>query len=64
MIHDPRVDVGGNDLQVIGARQPERQQRVDERPRLVALRRTVVDQGGTRRQIEPRADHEHAPDAP
>ena len=58
MLDDPRVDVGGHDLEIVGAREAEREQRIDHRPWLIALRRTDLDQPGSRREIETRPDED------
>ncbi len=64
MVDDPRVDVGPYDLQIAGARETEREQRVNHGPGLIAFGRTGLHQSGSRREVEARADNQHPPDAP
>ena len=63
MIHDTRVDVGTDDLQIVEARHAEGDERVDHRPRLIAFRRPRFQHAGARRQVDARPDDEDAADA-
>ena len=58
-----RVDVGGGDLEVVEAGEAGRDQGVDDRPWLIALRRHLTETGA-RREVHAGADDQHAADAP
>ncbi len=62
--HDAWIDVGGHDLAGrSSAREAERDERVHDRPRLIALRRAGLEERRSRRQVQAGTDDEHPPDA-
>ena len=63
MRHDARIDVCGDDFEVVQAGQVVGDERIHDRPRLIALRRSNFEQACSRRQVQTGSDDEHFPDA-
>ncbi len=63
VIDDAGIDIGADDLQVVEPCEAECDQRVDDRPRLIAFRRSRVDEARPRRQVQAGSDDQDAPHA-
>src|SRR5262249_57811313 len=62
-IDDARIDVGADHLEIVEAGQAQADERVDDRPRLIALRRPDLEHPGARGEIDAGSDDQHAADA-